>query len=97
MAVSTLVACNNNEESYSASQLVKPSYEDNFELMDLNNLEEKKNAIRYFQWHYGKIDYIESNNEHYLESDAYLRSEFNVTTGPMAHEIIYFKHKSPLQ
>ena len=39
---------------------------------DLNNLEEKKNALRYFEWHYGKIDFIESNNEHYLESDAYL-------------------------
>ena len=64
---------------------------------DLNNLEEKKNAIRYFEWHYGKIDFIESNNEHYLESDAYLRSEFNVTTGPMAHEIIYFKHKSAMK
>jgi hypothetical protein len=64
---------------------------------DLNNLEEKKNAIRYFEWHYGEINFIESNNEHYLEHDAYLRSEFNVTTGPMAHEIIYFKHKSAMK
>ncbi len=33
LVVSTLVACNNNEDNYSASQLVRPTYEDNFELM----------------------------------------------------------------
>ena len=33
---------------------------------DLNNLEEKKNAIRYFMSRYGEINFIESNNEHYL-------------------------------
>lgn len=35
-------------------------------------------AVSYFAWHYGKIDRIESHNEHWLETEARLRTDFNV-------------------
>ena len=38
-------------------------------------------AVGYFAWKYGHIDWIESNNEFWLETDARLRTDFNVNTG----------------
>jgi biotin carboxylase len=35
-------------------------------------------AVAFFSHKYGKIDRIESHNEHWLETDARLRSDFNV-------------------
>ena len=51
-------------------------------------------AVAFFSFRYGKIDWIESNNEYWLEQDARLRSDFNVTTGLKAHEIAKYKSKS---
>ncbi|MFR3061066.1 MAG: hypothetical protein ACLTL6_03450 [Holdemanella porci] len=38
-------------------------------------------ACGYFTFKYGKIDWIESNNEAWLDLDARLRDDFNVKTG----------------
>ena len=38
-------------------------------------------AMGYFTFKYGKIDWLESNNEFWLEQDASLRTDFNITTG----------------
>ena len=38
-------------------------------------------AMGYFTFKYGKIDWLESNNEFWLEQDAALRTDFNITTG----------------
>ena len=38
-------------------------------------------ACGYFTWKYGKLDWIESNNEYWLNLDAELRELFHVTTG----------------
>lgn len=51
-------------------------------------------AVGYFTGKYGKIDYIESNNEYWLELDAQLRTDFNVCTGLKADEIKKYKRKS---
>ena len=48
-------------------------------------------AVAYFASKYGKIDYIESNNEYWLEQDARLRTDFNVNTGKKIDEINFFK------
>ena len=54
-------------------------------------------AVGYFTFHYGKIDWIESNNEYWLEQDARLRTDFHVTTGVQADEIGAWKHKSAMK
>ena len=54
-------------------------------------------AVGYFIWRYGKIDWLESNNEYWLEHDARLRTEFHITTGIQADEIGTWKHKSSMK
>ena len=47
---------------------------------NLGSYEEMLRAVAYFTFHYGKIDWIESNNEYWLEMDAQLRTDFNINT-----------------
>ena len=47
----------------------------------LENYAEMLRAVAYFTFHYGKIDWLESNNEYWLAQDARLRTDFHITTG----------------
>ena len=51
-------------------------------------------AVAFFAFRYGKIDWIESMNEYWLEQDAQLRTDFNVTTGIQSDRIRFIKEKS---
>ena len=51
-------------------------------------------AVAFFAFRYGKIDWIESMNEYWLEQDARLRTDFNVTTGIREDRISFIKEKS---
>ena len=51
-------------------------------------------AVAFFSFKYGKIDWIESLNDFWLEQDARLRTDFNVTTGIRADRINFIKEKS---
>lgn len=51
-------------------------------------------ACGYFTWKYGKIDWIESNNEYWLNLDAELRQLFHVTTGMFPDQLKSCQHKS---
>lgn len=82
---------------YSLSQQLKDSLDGWYCVSDLHNFEEKKNAIEFFQSRYGKIDFIESNNEFWLEDDAKLRSIFDINTGPKIENINFFKFKSVMK
>ena len=61
---------------------------------NMENFDEEINAVRYFENKYGHIDYLESNNEYWLERDAKLREIFGITTGPVGDEIKFYQHKS---
>ena len=50
-------------------------------------------AVAFFSFKYGKIDWLESNNEYWLEQDARLRTDFNITTGVQTDHIAGFKSK----
>ena len=54
-------------------------------------------AVAFFAFKYGKIDWIESNNEYWLEQDARLREDFNITTGVRPAELDLWKHKSTMK
>lgn len=60
---------------------------------DLGNYDDMVRAVGYFTFRYGKIDWIESNNEYWLEMDAALRTAFNITTGPKSDAIQGWKSK----
>jgi len=51
-------------------------------------------AVAYYSYKYGKIDWLESNNEFWLEQDARLRTDFNITTGVRMKDIVKFKSKA---
>ena len=59
----------------------------------LEDYDQVLRAVGYFTGRYGKIDWLESNNEYWLELDARLRTDFHITTGPRAHEIEKYKSK----
>ncbi len=54
-------------------------------------------AIAYLSWKYGKIDWIESNNEYWLPLDARLREDFNVTTGVHPAKLVDWTSKAAMK
>ncbi|MBO8427809.1 MAG: ATP-grasp domain-containing protein [Firmicutes bacterium] len=61
---------------------------------NMDDYENERRAVQYFKDKYGNIGFLESNNEYWLEKDARLREEFNITSGANTSEVKYFKHKS---
>mgnify|MGYP003302705189 CR=1 FL=1 len=59
----------------------------------LESYEQVFKAVAFFSFKYGKIDWLESNNEYWLIQDAKLRTDFNITTGVKYEEIGSWKHK----
>lgn len=64
---------------------------------DMSNLQWMKNTVDYLENKYGHIDYIESNNEYWLENDAQLREYKNVQNGFYPHEMEKIKCKSKMK
>ena len=60
---------------------------------DLHNYNELIRALGYFTHRYGKIDRIDSHNEYWLETEAQLRTDFNIP-GPESDDIVIVKRKS---
>ena len=60
-------------------------------------MDELTKAVKYYQDKYGKIDYIESDNEWWLYSDAVLREKFGVNTGFHPEEMNKIKAKSAMK
>ncbi|MFA5421885.1 MAG: carbamoylphosphate synthase large subunit [Bacilli bacterium] len=54
-------------------------------------------AFAFFSFKYGKIDWVESNNEYWLASDARLRSDFNLATGVKFEDVIAYKSKTAMK
>ena len=65
-----------------------------YKVDSLENYDQVFRAVAFFSFKYGKIDWIESQNEYWLEQDARLRTDFNVTTGVRSDRISFIKEKS---
>jgi len=63
----------------------------------LEDGEQLLKALGWFTWRHGKIDWLESNNEYWLEQDAWLREAFHITTGPLPDKMDDFKRKSRMK
>lgn len=68
-----------------------------YQVSSLENFDEVYRACGYFIHQYGKIDWIESENEYWLETEAALRQEFNVTTGTKLSKMAPMKYKSKMK
>jgi len=78
-------------------QELKDSMHEYYKVSSLENNDEVFKAVAFFTFKYGKIDWLESNNEYWLMRDAWLRTEFNITTGPKLHEMDKIKFKSAMK
>ncbi len=54
-------------------------------------------AVAFLSFKYGKIDWIESHNELFIEQDARLREDFNIKTGMHTEDIERFRLKSAMK
>ncbi len=68
-----------------------------YKVNSLENYEEVYRAVAFFAFKYGKIDWLETNNEYWLLRDAQLRTDFNVTTGLKNDNIDGIKFKSKMK
>lgn len=65
----------------SLSYELRESLTEYYRVENMENYDQMYRAVAFFAFKYGKIDWIESNNEYWLEQDARLRTDFHVTTG----------------
>lgn len=68
-----------------------------YKVDSLQNYDEVFKAVAFLSFKYGKIDWLESNNEHWLEQDAKLREEFNIKTGIKGNKVLDIKEKSKMK
>ncbi len=64
---------------------------------DMENYDEMLRAVAFFTFKYGKIDWLESNNEYWMAMDAKLREDFHITSGYMGKEVRFIQHKSNMK
>ena len=76
---------------------LRSSLTDYYQVRNLEDYDEVYRAVAWFAHRYGRIDWIESNNEYWLEQDARLRTDFNVTTGLHTDRISGIKNKSEMK
>lgn len=63
----------------------------------LENYEEVYRAAAFFIFKYGRIDYVDSQNEYWLDLEARLRTDFHITTGFRTADMEGVKRKSEMK
>lgn len=81
----------------SFSEELKDSLTEYYRVDSLEDYDQVYRAVAFFAFKYGRIDWIESNNEYWLEQDARLRTDFNVQTGIRTDHIRAIKEKSEMK
>ena len=73
---------------------LKSALTEYYKVDSLEDYDQVFRAAAFFAFKYGRIDWIESLNEYWLEQDARLRTDFNVSTGIRSDRIGFIKEKS---
>lgn len=60
----------------------------------LQDYDQVMRTVAYYIYRYDRIDYIESENEYWLELEAKLRDDFHITSGPGMDALQWMNHKS---
>ncbi|MCR5230233.1 MAG: ATP-grasp domain-containing protein [Solobacterium sp.] len=86
------------EDPYdSLPQELKDSMNEYYQVGSMMDYDQMYRAVAWFAHKHGKIDWLESNNEFWLEQDARLRTDFNITTGDNTESVSRFKTKSNMK
>ena len=78
-------------------QELRDSLHEYYKVDNLEDYDAVFRAVAFFTYKYGKIDWLESNNEYWLMRDAALRTEFNITTGFKSSDMDRIKLKSVMK
>ena len=78
-------------------QELRDSLHEYYKVDQLENYDEVFRAVAFYTFKYGKIDWLESNNEYWLMRDAALRTEFHITSGFMNEDMDRIKRKSAMK
>lgn len=82
------------DESY---DLLRPELRESlteyYRINDLHNYDELLRACGYFTHRYGRLDRLDAHSEYWMETEARLRTDFNIP-GPRLADIAAYKRKS---
>ncbi|HEU0295325.1 MAG TPA: ATP-grasp domain-containing protein [Anaerolineales bacterium] len=85
------------DERYDALRpQLKSALTEYYRVGDMHDYNELVRALGYFTHHYGKLDRIDSQSEYWLETEARLRTDFNIT-GIRTNQIEGIKRKSRMR
>ena len=76
---------------------LKNSLNEYYKVNSLENYDEVYRAVAFLTFKHGRIDWLESNNEYWLERDAQLRTDFHITSGFQASDMPRIKYKSKMK
>ena len=76
---------------------LKAALTEYYRVDSLEDYDQVYRAVAFFAFKYGRVDWIESMNEYWLEQDARLRQDFNVATGIRSDRIGVIKNKSSMK
>ncbi|WP_294580209.1 acetyl-CoA carboxylase biotin carboxylase subunit family protein [uncultured Thomasclavelia sp.] len=79
------------------SNETKDSLSEYYRVNSLENYDEVYKAVAYFISKYGRIDFVESQNEYWLETDAKIRTDFNINSGTKFENLAVMKYKSKMK
>ena len=79
------------------SPQLKDSLSEYYKVTSLENYDEVYRAVAFFIFRYGRIDWLESNNEYWLERDARLRTDFHIESGFQSGDMSRIKYKSHMK
>lgn len=75
------------------SPALKENLRGYYQVSDMHNYDEVRRAMDYFSQKFGRLDWVESHNEYWLECEASLRSDYDIQ-GPKKEDIARVKRKS---
>lgn len=75
---------------------LKDALTEYYKVEDMHNYDELLRGVAYFTHKYGKIDWLDSHSEYWLETEAKLRDDFNIP-GLREDDMKYIKAKSEMK
>ena len=81
----------------SLEEPLKEALTEYYKVDNMEDYDQMYRAVAYLAFKHGKIDWLESNTEYWLEQDARLREDFNIATGVQPAELAMWKSKSAMK
>lgn len=79
------------------SENCRNSLTEYYRVDSLEDYDQVYKAVAFYIFRYGRIDYIDSQNEYWLELEARLRTDFNIPTGFHTGDLDAVKRKSEMK